>query len=234
MNSKIIIALLLALPVASQAENPWYLTLGAELVGRGFSGTNGAGTDDFASTGSTLALNVGIQRGKWLMRLHSQNTQFAFDGAAPDRDVTDSANEPNEIDVKVAQGDLVFGYRAGQRWYPFFGIKNYELTWQDTTPYVIGYSGLALGVAGYIPFNEKWLGYGSLAVESLTAKADANELGKASGTAVELGLFYNLSERSLLTISLESRELRNQYTDDVGQTFSFGGWSLGYSRRFQF
>jgi len=185
----------------------------------------------FKTDGQVLGITAGFQKGKWMGAASVSFGGFNFSGSSPDKAPIPEYMNIDTANVVLGEFDLAFGYRIWPRLYPIFGFKRFGMTWDDPviTQEYVGYSG---GISGNYPLGKRTIVFGSIAFENMNITYQTDDIGDATGTAIEIGTAYYFSPRSLIQLTLEAHSLESQYQNEVQQAHNLRMLTLGYQYRF--
>ncbi len=228
-----LLALGLSWPVLAEGES--YLVVGARVQSSSWSGDNGSGGgQDFeAEEGGQFGFNVTYRKGRFYTGMNFQGGEYEFSGGAPDRVGQNFVLSDNEATIKRGEFDWFFGYYFWDYVSLFLDIKSVTNDWQGNVDYALNYSGLGMGVTGFYPLNEDWTLYGSFGVVPLTIKADKEEFGDGTGSAIEFGAIYRMTPQWNLTMSIKNQHQEYDFDNGSEQTHDIGGLVLGVNYQFE-
>lgn len=207
------------------AESTTQYSLGAKLLSATWKGENPDGKT-FESQSGQLSLEGKLQHQRWFGGLTLQGGQFEFNGTAPERHTNPLPPSTDSVKIKRGEVDLVAGYYFWPRVSLFLDVKNVANTWVKDD-YKVEYTGLGLGVSGYHPLSETWSLFGSFGLVPMNIKADGEDIGKATRSALNVGFLYRFSARANFTIGLQSQTQTNDYDDGTEQTQHVGALVFG-------
>jgi len=217
-------ALLLVTSTAFAQTNTQY-SLGAKLDASTWKGDNPGGAS-FEAKSPMLGLEAKIQHAKWFGGLTLTGGEFKFDTLAPTRPSNPLPTGSEPTTIKRGEVDLVLGYRFWSRISLFLDLKNVTNEW-DTDGYKIEYTGLGIGITGFHPLSPEWTLFGNFGFLPMNIKADGQEVGDTTRSALNAGFLYRLNSRFNLRIGLQSQTQTDKYDNGGKQTHSIGSLMFG-------
>lgn len=210
------------------------LTLGVKLLGAGWEGDNGSSSSSFnSSEGGQFGFNVSYKLDRFYSGLSLQGGEYSFSGMAPDQFTTSGRVASSNVNVKQADLDLVVGYYFWPRVSLFVDIKAVGNEWQGNS-YKQGFSGLGLGVTGFVPLDDSWTLFGSFGFvgNGDVKDDDDNQVGEGSSSALEVGVVYSFDESNHMNIGLKLRNYELEYLDNSSQNYTVNALFVGYNHVF--
>ena len=230
----VLAAMLLGSPAYAQ-EDPLYITIGARLQASGWEGENDGGSDtDFESDdGGAFGVRLLMQKGRLYGGISLQGGEYKFDDDAPDL-VFDAPPPSTADDATIERGeaDFLLGYYFWEQVSLFLDIKSVTNEWQDED-YALHYSGLGFGVSGFIPLDERWTLFGTFGIVPLKIRADGDDIGDGTGSALEFGAVWRFRDTTNFVFSLRNQHQEYDFDNDAGQTHNIGGLVVGINHRFE-
>jgi len=217
-------ALLLVTSTAFAQTNTQY-SLGAKLDVSTWKGDNPGGAS-FKAESPMLGLEAKIQHAKWFGGLTLTGGEFKFDTLAPTRPTRPLPTGSGPTTIKRGEVDLVLGYRFWSRISLFLDLKNVTNEW-DTDGYKIEYTGLGIGITGFHPLTPEWTLFGNFGFLPMNIKADGQEVGDATRSALNVGFLYRLNSRFNLRVGLQSQTQTDKYDSGGKQTHNIGALMFG-------
>lgn len=216
--------LLLATPLAWAQTEARY-SLGAKLDFSTWEGDNPGGAD-FKAKAPMLGVEVKIQYANWFGGLTLAGGEFKFDTLSPTRPTSPLPIGSEPVTIKRSEVDLVLGYRFWPRIALFLDLKNVSNEW-DTDSYKTEYNGLGLGISGHHPLSPEWTLFGNFGVVPMNIKADGQEVGDATRSALNIGFLYRINQRMNLSIGLQSQTQIDDYDNGLEQTHRVSALTFG-------
>lgn len=223
----------------AQEDNPLYITLGAKLQGGNWEGDNENSSDtSFESeNGGTFGLRFLMQKGRLYGGISLQGGEYDFEGGSPDRifdaPLPAGARSADEATIERGEVDLLLGYYFWEQVSLFVDFKNVTNEWQDEN-YALRYSGLGFGVSGFVPLAERWTLFGTFGfVPRLNIRADSDDIGDGTGSALEFGVVWRMLDATNLVFSLRNQHQEYDFDNDAQQTHDIGGIAIGINHRFE-
>ncbi len=210
-------------PARAQAETRF--SIGAKLDFSTWKGDNPGGAS-FEADAPMLGLEAKIQHAKWFGGLTLTGGKFKFDSTAPNRPTNPLPPSTEPVSIKRGEVDLVLGYRFWSRISLFLDLKNVSNEW-DTDGYKIDYGGLGMGITGFHPTSAKWTLFGNFGFLPMKIRADGQDVGDASRSALNVGFLYRMTPRLNLRIGLQTQQQTDKYDAGGEQTHSIGALLLG-------
>jgi len=210
-------------PIWAQTET--HYSLGAKLDFSTWEGDNPGG-ESFKAKAPMLGLEAKIQHGSWFGGLTLAGGEFEFDTLAPTRPTNPFPSGSEPVTIKRSEVDLVLGYRFWPRIALFLDLKNVSNEW-DTDRYKTEYNGLGLGISGHHPLTPEWTLFGNFGVVPMNIKADGQDVGDATRSALNIGFLYRISQRMNFSIGLQSQTQTDDYDNGLEQTHRIGALTLG-------
>ncbi len=218
------VTLLLATPLAwAQAEVSY--SLGAKLDVSTWEGDN-PNNADFKAKAPMLGLEAKIQYANWFGGLILAGGEFKFDTLAPARPTNPLPAGSEPVTIKRGEVDLVLGYRFWPRIALFLDFKNVSNEW-NSDGYKTEYNGLGLGISGHHPLSPKWVLFGNVGVVPMNIKADGQDVGDATRSALNIGFLYRIGQRANVSIGLQSQTQTDDYDNGLEQTHRVGALTFG-------
>lgn len=226
-------------PVTASADAKISITPGARLLPSTWSGENKETGETFSSSATTIGVNVKLQWRDLYGGISLAGGEYEFDALdySPHRPTTTALPVADQDPVKVNRGefDLVIGYYVLDYISVFVDIRSKSLKWADD--YELNYAGLGVGVTAHHNFSPKWTVFGSLGASSLNIKAkekgvDEKGIGDGAGSAAEFGVLYRMTSMLNLYATLKSQQQEYNYDDNVTETHTVSGATIGVSTVF--
>ena len=210
------------------------LSLGVKLLGAGWTGDNGSSASEFESDrGGQLGLSVSYTNGRFYTGLNLQGGDYHFSDRAPDQFNTTGRVPVGTARVEQNDFDLLFGYYLWPQVSLFADIKAVGNRWSNNA-YEQSFSGLGLGIAGFIPQSDKWTLYGSLGFIGNGDIKDRNDniVGDGSSSALELGAVRQLDANNHLNMGVKFRSWRFEHNNNTSQDYTVNALFFGYTHTF--
>lgn len=226
-------------PATASADTKISITPGARLLPSTWSGKNEETGETFSSSSTALAVNVKIQWRDLYGGISLAGSDYEFDAVdySPHRPTTTVLPVADQDPVKINRGefDLVVGYYVWDYISVFVDIRSKSLKWADD--YQLNYAGLGAGVTAHYNFSPKWTVFGSVGASSLNIKAkekniDEKEIGDGAGSAAEFGVLYRMTRMLNLYGTLKSQRQEYNYDDNITETHTVSGATIGVSTVF--
>lgn len=210
------------------------ISLGVKLLGAGWSGDNGSGANEFDSdNGGQVAFSIAYSVDKFYAGLNLQGGKYKFTNIAPDQFNTTGRLPVGSATVDQNDFDLLVGYYFWPQVSLFADIKAVGNSWSNNA-YEQNFSGLGLGVSGFIPQSELWTLFGSVGFIASGEIKDNNDnkVGDGSSTALELGALYKLNEVSQINMGIKFRNYAFEHLNNTKQDYSVNALFIGYTHSF--
>lgn len=207
------------------AQTESHYSIGAKLDFSTWKGDNPGGAN-FSGEAPMLGLEAKIQHKKWFGGLTLTGGSFKFDTLAPSRPTNPLPAGSEPVTIKRGEVDLVFGYRFWPRISLFLDFKNVSNEW-DADGYKIEYGGLGIGITGFYPLTSEWTLFGNLGFLPMNIKADGQEVGDATRSALNVGFLYRINPRFNFRVGLQSQSQTDKYDNGGEQTHSIGALMFG-------
>lgn len=212
------------------------ITLGVKLLGAGWQGDNGAGSNSFNSDeGGQLAFSASYNKNKFYAGISLQNGNYTFTGNAPDQFTQSARNSSSNVKIEHQELDLLAGYYFWENISLFVDIKGVSNTWSNDN-YKQNFGGLGFGVSGFFPVNNNWTGFGSAGFVGRGDVKDSSKVkvGEGRSGALEFGAIYRLAENNAINMGLKFRNYHFEYLDNSTQAYSINAVFVGYNHGFSF
>jgi hypothetical protein len=217
--------------LANSAER---LSLGVKLVGAGWEGDNGSSLTDFTSDrGGQVGFNVSYAVDRFYAGLNLQGGDYDFNGRGPDQFNTTGRVPVSNVRVQQNDFDLLLGYYVWPQVSLFADIKAVGNRWSNNG-YEQNFSGLGLGISGYIPQSDRWTLFGSLGFIGNGKIKDSNQnvVGDGISTAVEGGAVYKLDDSNHLNMGVKFRQYAFEHLNGSKQDYSVNALFFGFTHTF--
>ncbi|MFL0810719.1 MAG: porin family protein [Agarilytica sp.] len=221
-------------PSKAPSTSPLTLTLGGKLFSGGWTGENtGAIEGDIESTtGGGIGVSVGLRKGKWFGVFNVQSGGYEFDGDQPAYDPDPIAED--ELTINSSFVSLGAGYQINRYVAVQGGFKTHTQNWDDHNRELV-YSGLGVGVTGFIPLNQSWTLYGTLGLNGHTIKdKDGENVGDGSTSSLELGAAFRITSVSSISFGFKNESVAAEFDSGNEQEHNFGSLYFGYNHGFRF
>jgi hypothetical protein len=215
--------LLVASQAWAQAETRY--SLGAKLDFSTWKGDNPGGAS-FKAGAPMLGLEAKVQHAKWFGGLTLTGGEFTFDTLAPSRPTNPLPAGSEPVTIKRGEVDLVLGYRFWSRISLFLDLKNVSNEW-NTDGYKTEYSGLGIGITGFHPLSSQWTLFGNFGFLPMNIRADGQEVGNATRSALNVGFLYRINPWLNLRIGLQSQAQIDKYDSGGEQTHNINALMFG-------
>lgn len=210
------------------------ISLGVKLLGAGWQGDNGAGTNDFESdNGGQLGFNIAYTTGKFYTGLNLQGGEYEFTNNAPDQFTTTGRVPTKNVKIRQNDFDLLFGYYFWPQVSLFVDIKAVGNNWRNNN-YEQAFFGLGLGISGFNPLNQDWTLFGSFGFIANGEINDTNDnkVGDGDSTALEIGAVYKLDDTNHLNMGIKFRNYEFEHLDNSKQEYSVNALFFGFTHTF--
>jgi len=235
MNKQLTTALFIA---ATSLFNPALadekISIGVKLLGASWQGDNGSGANDFESTnGGQIGFNIAYSIDRFYAGLNLQGGNYKFDNIAPDQFNTTGRVPVASATVRQNDFDLLVGYYFWPQVSIFADIKAVGNNWSNNS-YEQNFSGLGLGISGFVPQNDHWTLFGSFGFIANGDIKDTNEnkVGDGSSTALELGALYRVDDANHINMGIKFRNYAFEHINNTEQDYSVNALFVGYTRTF--
>jgi len=216
--------LLFATPlVLAQAEARY--SLGAKLDFSTWEGDNPGGAG-FEAKAPMLGLEAKMQYASWFGGLTLAGGEFRFDTLAPTRPTSLLPVGSEPVTIKRSEVDLVLGYRFWPRIALFLDLKNVTNEWKRDG-YKTEYNGLGLGISGHHPLSSRWVLFGNVGVVPMNIRADGQDVGDATRSALNIGFLYRIGQRTNFSVGLQSQTQTDDYDNGREQTHRISALTFG-------
>ena len=225
-----LLAACLLLPSLATAGSGMQFSLGTSLKSTTWSGENPGSGGRFEAQAPMLSLEARLQRGRWFGGLTLSGGEFEFADTSPARPTGPALPATQSVTVSRGETDLVAGYRIRERIALFADIKSVANTWSDN--YKMEYSGLGIGISGFLPLGSRWLIFGNLGFVSMDIKVQRSSIGNAKRSALNMGVSYRIADAFNVSLAINSQSQINTYRDGSEQTHELGSLALGINATF--
>ena len=209
-------------------------SIGAKLLpGHGWSGTNNRdGESDYQARATQLVLLGAFRVNRFYGAFSFQGAKYRFDNPAPDINDKLGSTQVDHQTIQLGESDLSFGYYVTPKFSVFADIKSVGYVWVDSARH-ISYTGLGLGVSGLHPVSPDWTLYGNFGViGNMKVKSDGENIGKATGFALEFGGITRLSNSLSATVGMKVQGQALAFDSGATQNHARAGLVLGIVHQF--
>ena len=234
-NCFILLAIGLSLIFANAAFATNYnrYGVGARLQLSNWKGDNNGSSQDYNANATQLAVSFHYQFKRFYSGLSLQSGSFSFTNGVPEMNSKTTSTTPTNDSATIERGeaDLLAGYYFWSHVSLFLDAKSITNTWRDLN-YNAKYTGLGIGVSGFVPLPNNWTFYASFGIIPLKVSADGDNIGDGSGSTLELGMTYAVNKHHNLGIGIKSQSQSYNFDNDHKQKQSLGGLTLAYNFNF--
>lgn len=224
--------ILLLSPVAAQAGAEF--SAGVKLLpANNWSGSNNhPGEKDYEARSTQLALIGSVRRDKFYALISVAGAEYGFSSPAPDLNNDSGSTSVNNVDVKLSETDLLVGYYILPKLSLFADYKAVGYQWKNNNK-TMSYGGIGLGVSGYYPINPEWSFYGNFGVlGDMKVRSDGNQIGSATGIAMEAGAIHPLTAKLTLSMGLKVQGQNVEFDSGEKQSHARNGLIFGLVHQF--
>ena len=128
---------------------------------------------------------------------------------------------------------MLAGYYFWPRVSLFLDIKAVGNVW-STNDYEQNFSGLGLGVSGYVPINPDWTLFGTFGFIANGTIKDNNKdkVGDGKSRALELGAVYALDDVNHINMGIKLRKYVFEHVNGTTQEYTVNALFVGYTHTF--
>jgi hypothetical protein len=207
------------------AESDTRYSVGAKLDFSTWRGDNPNGSS-FDTRAPMFTLEAKAQHNNWFGGITLSGGEFRFANTSPSRPNNASPMGNNSATVKRGEADFILGYRFWQRVSLFLDLKNINNEWSSDA-YKVSYTGLGWGVSTHQPLSSQWVVYGNFGLVPMNIKANGQQIGDATRSALNVGLLYRLHRGINFNMGLQSQTQVDNYDNGSEQSHRIGALTLG-------